>query len=113
MKIYYKKITKLKKKEQVQEVMRIRGQEYVFSRISNNFVQNNKKSMKKFEKIENLKTIFKDYLCELVKKDFSNFFLIINIKFLMKKYNFKSEKCNFKAENSSNNVLACICNSLA
>ena len=51
MKIYYKKITKLKKKEKVQEIMRIRGQEYVFSRESNNFVQNNKKSMKKFEKI--------------------------------------------------------------
>ena len=60
MKIYYKKIEKLKKKEKVQEIMRIRGQEYVFSRESNNFVQNNKKSMKKFEKMKNLKTFFKD-----------------------------------------------------
>ena len=40
--------------------MRIRGQDYVFSRESNNFVQNNKKSMKKFEKMKNLKTFFKD-----------------------------------------------------
>ena len=38
--------------------MRIRGQGYVFSRESNNFVQNNKKSIKKFEKIEKSENIF-------------------------------------------------------
>ena len=37
MKIYCKQMTKLKKKEKVQEIMRIRGQEYVFSRESINF----------------------------------------------------------------------------